>query len=151
AVIGMGSVAMDIVRLVVRDEQDFIGSDVNDAARTRLVSDVAVAHVIGRSGPENAKFAPVMSREIVSREGVEHVGHGVDFGSIVSGKDARFDAVSDLVESSAARTQARARIRVRVEWWFEQIPVRVHESAGGAVEAVTIERTEMGLRAGADV
>lgn len=124
-VVGHGNVAIDIVRLIVRDAEGFAGSDVDDAARGRLADGVKTVHVVGRSGPANAKFDPVMVREIAVLPGVQHVVHGA--GDLPGdGKDARLDAVKMLQASTS--TTAGEATRVRVEWWFGLTPTEFEGS-----------------------
>lgn len=65
AVIGNGNVAMDVVRLIAKSEEELAGSDINDIARKNLCTDkVRCIDVIGRSPIEQAKFDLAMLREI---------------------------------------------------------------------------------------
>ena len=125
-VVGHGNVAMDVVRLVARRADDLDGTDVDDATRERLVGNVRVVHVVGRGAPEVARFDPVMVREIAGLAGVAHRVHGADLDAVPPGKDARLDAVRDLV---AAGEDDGAR--VRVEWWFGLTPERIEEADRG--------------------
>lgn len=111
-VVGHGNVAVDVVRLIARHADDFDGSDIDDAVRERITGGVRVVHVVGRSRPGQAKFDPVMVRELATLPGVAHVVHGADLDDVPVGKDARCDAVRALAASDAADP------RVRVEWWF---------------------------------
>ncbi len=119
-VVGQGNVAVDVVRLLVRDAEGLDGSDICDDARDALASDVRVVHVVGRSQPSAAKFDPVMVRELAGMPGVRHVVHGLD-DMPVDGRDARIDAVAGLTRHTPATE------RVRVEWWFGRTPVRIDE------------------------
>lgn len=131
-VVGQGNVAMDVVRLLTRDTAGFAGSDIDDEAYTHLAGAVRTIHVVGRSLPGEAKFDPVMVRELASLPGVRHVVHGdIDFSQ--ADKHARLDAVRALTNVSAGAgagagdgdgAGAGARERVRVEWWFGLTPVR---------------------------
>jgi len=126
AVIGHGNVAMDVVRLVARGAENLDGTDVDDATRQRLVGDVRVVHVVGRSAPAAAKFDPVMVRELAGLAGVEHRVHGADLEAAPPGKDARLDAVRDLAAAAAV-----GAARVRVEWWFGLAPEAIEETHDG--------------------
>jgi len=123
AVIGHGNVALDVARLLARD--DFEGSDIDDAERGALAGSVRTIHLIGRSVPTSAKFDPVMVRELAGLPGVGHAVHGVDFEALPGeGKDARADAVRLLAGSDAARGAGDAE-RVRIEWWFGALPLAI--------------------------
>lgn len=124
--IGHGNVAVDVVRLLTRDAESLVGTDVADDARDRMTARVRTVHMVGRSTPESAKFDPVMVRELAGMPGVRHVVHGVaDLAD--DGKDARVDAVRAL---AAADSGAE---RVRVEWWFGLMPEDIDLDAGRVV------------------
>ncbi|GEK86406.1 cytochrome P450 [Microbacterium aerolatum] len=128
-VVGHGNVAVDVVRLLVADHNAFDGSDIDDAVRERMVKDLRVVHIVGRSSPASAKFDPVMVRELAALSGVEHVVHGLEDLETPAGKDARVDAIRDL----GARAEPEPRVRVR--WWFGLTPAAVREE-GGSVQSV---------------
>lgn len=118
-VVGQGNVAVDVVRLLTRDDAELGGSDVDDELRRRLVRDIREVHVVGRSGPDAAKFDPVMVRELAGLAGVVYELHGVDLRSAPVGTDARWDAMREL---AAAQPDTA---RVRVHWWFGFSPSRI--------------------------
>ncbi|SDR77255.1 cytochrome P450 [Agrococcus carbonis] len=126
AIIGHGNVAMDVARLLARDAEGLEGSDVDDDAHARLASRVRTIHLVGRSGPSQAKFDPVMVRELAGLPGVAHRVHGAELDGVEPGKDARADAVRLLTEREAPGA------RVEVHWWFGHAPVRLEgDGAGG--------------------
>lgn len=127
-IIGHGNVAVDVVRLLARDVDGLVGSDVADAARERMVGDIRTIHLVGRSAPREAKFDPVMVRELAGLDGVRHIVHGLD-ELPTDGKDARVDALLAL-----AKTEPGAE-RLRVEWWFGLSPTALHLDAGRAAFA----------------
>lgn len=141
-VIGQGNVAVDVVRLLTRDEAGLDGSDVNDAVRTELVRDIRTVHVVGRSPAGRAKFDPVMVRELAGLPGVAHRVHGVDLNARSEGKDARLDALR------AAVAAPEAGARVTVHWWFGLTP----RSIDGAqrVESVTFDGADGEITLSAD-
>lgn len=131
-VVGHGNVAIDIVRLLARDEAELDGTDIDDEARTALAAQLRTIHVVGRSAPTAAKFDPVMVRELAGLAGVVHRVHGADLSGIAPGKDARADAVRLLeayasapsADSTSASTGFDAP-RVEVHWWFGLTPERL--------------------------
>ena len=144
AVVGMGNVAIDIVRLLARDEEGFHGTDIDDEARATMAAELEEIHILGRSGPGAAKFDPVMVRELADLPGIEHVVHylGDDGSSVPEGVDARWDAVRTL---GAAEVDADApAARVRITWWFDAAPERLEGGQGtdGSVEALVIAGPE---------
>ncbi|MFT4219893.1 MAG: cytochrome P450 [Microbacterium sp.] len=141
-VIGHGNVAMDVARLLCRDEAELDGSDIDDGARAALCGGVRRIHLVGRSGPAAAKFDPVMVRELAGLGGVRHVVHGLDRVDVPDGKDARVDAVRALAAADPGGAE-----RVVLEWWFGLSPARVE--GNGAVSAVVFDGPdgEVALRA----
>ncbi|KNC17838.1 cytochrome P450 monooxygenase [Arthrobacter sp. RIT-PI-e] len=124
-VVGQGNVALDLVRLIVRLEEGLHGSDIDDDVHTRLVGAVRTVHVVGRSMPAQAKFDPVMVRELSTLPGVQHVVHGLEDLGSAEGKDARVDAVRALASTGTAVGLDRGAGRIRVEWWFGTAPERI--------------------------
>lgn len=119
-VVGHGNVAMDLARLVARDAAGLEGSDIDDAAHGRFTGGVRTVHLVGRSAPADARFDPVMVRELAGLQGVRHVVHGA--GELSDdGRDARIDAVRALIAGGDATDEPR----VSVEWWFGLAPERL--------------------------
>lgn len=121
AIVGMGNVAVDLVRLLAKSEADFVGSDIDDDLHAQLAAEVRTIHVIGRSKPARAKFDASMLRELLELEHVEHVVHGID------GDDDDDENPRSLILSQLRRLPRSASARVRVEWWFGYVP---HEVRG---------------------
>lgn len=129
-VVGNGNVAIDVIRMLTCDQARLEGSDVDDEQHRRLASDVRTIHVVGRSEVTDAKFDPVMVRELAGMLGVRHIVHGID-SLPRNGKDARADAVVSL------EAHSEGAARVTVEWHFGVAPVAV-ESRDGAL-AMTLD------------
>lgn len=65
AVIGNGNVAVDVLRLLAKSAEDFTGSDIADAPLQALLAEgVERIDVVGRSPAVQARFDPVMLREL---------------------------------------------------------------------------------------
>ena len=57
AVIGVGNVAVDIARILIRDPDDLRETDISQPVlETLMSSKVREVHMIGRRGPAQAKF-----------------------------------------------------------------------------------------------
>lgn len=134
-VVGMGNVAMDLVRLLSKNATMLDGSDIDDRVHAGLVRDLETIKVIGRCTPENAKFDPVMVREIADLPGVAHTVHGVDPETLELAEDPCSAAVADVL-----RRPMPERPRIHVEWWFGHEPVRIGNdgSASGHVAGVVL-------------
>jgi ferredoxin--NADP+ reductase len=74
AVIGIGNVAIDVARILLKDPDQLVHTDapqaVLDVLRTSAVTDV---HIVGRRGPADAKFTPKELKELGELDGVDVV------------------------------------------------------------------------------
>jgi len=72
AVIGLGNVALDAARILIRDPEELSPTDVSDrvlnALRASAIKDV---HIVGRRGPQHAKFTTKELRELGELAGVD--------------------------------------------------------------------------------
>lgn len=65
AVVGVGNVAMDVTRLLVRDPAELSKTDISDAALAALQkSKVSTVYLLGRRGPAQAAFSLTEIKEI---------------------------------------------------------------------------------------
>ncbi|MCW2544741.1 MAG: hypothetical protein JWM40_2293 [Frankiales bacterium] len=74
AVIGIGNVALDVARLLLKDPEQLLHTDIPqpviEVLRASAVTDV---HIIGRRGAEHAKFTPKELKELGELTGVDVV------------------------------------------------------------------------------
>lgn len=85
-VVGVGNVAMDVTRILVRDPDELAGTDITDTALEALRrSALREVVILGRRGPAEASFSPAEIKEIGELAGVEVV---------VSPEDAAVDDLS---------------------------------------------------------
>ena len=71
AVIGVGNVAVDVARILVRDPAELEGTDIPEPVLAALrASKVREVHMIGRRGPAQAKFTTKELRELGELPGV---------------------------------------------------------------------------------
>ncbi|HEX9063919.1 MAG TPA: FAD-dependent oxidoreductase [Streptosporangiaceae bacterium] len=150
AVIGVGNVAVDVARILVRDPEELRETDVSQPVLDALAaSKVREVHVIGRRGPAQAKFTTKELRELGELAGVEvQVGEGeADLDAFdASGESARL-AVSErhvrgnytVISDWAARVPAGAGRRLRLRFWLS--PAEIH--GADRVEGLTVERTRL--------
>jgi ferredoxin--NADP+ reductase len=74
AVIGLGNVALDAARILIRNPDELLPTDVTDDAITALrASAITEVHVVGRRGPQHAKFTTKELRELGELDGVDVV------------------------------------------------------------------------------
>ena len=72
AVIGVGNVAVDVARILIRDPEDLRETDVSQPVLEALMaSKVREVHMIGRRGPAQAKFTTKELRELGELTGVD--------------------------------------------------------------------------------
>jgi ferredoxin/flavodoxin---NADP+ reductase len=74
AVIGLGNVALDAARILIRDPEELAPTDVSDAVLDQFrASHLTDVHIVGRRGPEHAKFTTKELRELGELNGVDVV------------------------------------------------------------------------------
>ncbi len=150
AVIGVGNVAVDVARILVRDPAELRETDVSQPVLDALTaSKVREVHVIGRRGPAQAKFTTKELRELGELAGVDVVvGAGeADLDAFdPSGESARL-ATSErhvrgnytVISDWAARVPAGAARRLTLRFWLS--PAEIHGAE--QVEGLTVERTRL--------
>src|SRR6266571_6618717 len=148
AVIGVGNVAVDVARILIRDPEELRETDVSQPVLEALVaSKVREVHVIGRRGPAQAKFTTKELRELGELAGVDVVvGDGeADLDAFdPTGESARL-AKSDrhvrgnynVIADWAGRPPAGGARRLTVRFWLR--PVEIHGLE--RVSGLTLERT----------
>jgi ferredoxin--NADP+ reductase len=74
AVIGLGNVALDAARILIRNPEELSPTDVSDAVLNQFrASAITTVHIVGRRGPEHAKFTTKELRELGELDGVDVV------------------------------------------------------------------------------
>ena len=150
AVVGVGNVAVDVARILVRDPEELRRTDVSQPVLDALVaSKVREVHVIGRRGPAQAKFTTKELRELGELAGVDIVvGAGeadpsafdaTGSSAALAESDRRVRGNLAVIGGWAAREPAGHARRLIVRFWLR--PVRV-EGAGHAT-GLTVERTRI--------
>jgi ferredoxin--NADP+ reductase len=150
AVIGVGNVAVDVARILIRDPAELFETDVSQPVLDALVaSKVREVHIIGRRGPAQAKFTTKELRELGELAGVDVVvGAGeADLDAFdASGESSRL-AASDrhvrgnytVISDWAARSPAGAARRLTVRFWLAPTEIL----GAQRVEGLTLERTRL--------
>jgi ferredoxin--NADP+ reductase len=106
AVIGVGNVAVDVVRVLAKTAEELRSTDVPEAVLGLLGgSGVRRIHMIGRRGPAQAKFTTKELRELGALPGAE---------MHVRPEDMLLDPVSAALEE--ADRHVRANLKVMREW-----------------------------------
>lgn len=140
AVIGVGNVAVDVVRILAKTAEELSSTDVPHEVLERLAgSQVKAIHMIGRRGAQHAKFTLKELRELgelanadVCVRPEEAVVLGGDFPRQIRGN-------IDVLQSWAARPpQGRPR-RLDVRFWMKPVEILGEER----VEGLRLERTRL--------
>jgi ferredoxin--NADP+ reductase len=99
AVVGVGNVAMDVARILLRSPQELATTDIADYALEALSkSNVKEVILMGRRGPAQAAFTPPEIREM---------GHLLEADVIVSEEDATPDPLSQAWLDDLSNRDAR--------------------------------------------
>jgi ferredoxin--NADP+ reductase len=150
AVIGVGNVAVDVARILVRDPADLSSTDVPQPVLEALMaSKVREVHMIGRRGPAQAKFTTKELRELGELAGVDVVVHSGE-----ADLDA-FDPTGGSSELAASDRHVRGNYTV-ISGWAGREPsgtgrtltlrfwLRPTEILGdGQVSGLVLERTRL--------
>jgi ferredoxin/flavodoxin---NADP+ reductase len=150
AVIGVGNVAVDVARILIRNPDELRETDVSQPVLDALMtSKVREVHMIGRRGPAQAKFTTKELRELGELEGVDVViGDGeADLDAFdATGESARlaetdrhvrgnYTVISDWAQRPAAGNDRRLTLR----FWLRPTEIQ----GGNGVSGLTLERTRL--------
>ncbi|WP_340563600.1 FAD-dependent oxidoreductase [Streptomyces sp. GSL17-111] len=151
-VIGVGNVAVDVARMLVRGAAELHGTDMPQRPLEDLVhGGMRTVHMVGRRGPSQAKFTTRELRELGTLPGVRTLVHEAELA-----RDpgyVRPEGLPGAVRRNLAalgdwsRTGASGPGR-RIELRFFLRPVEILGSDTGTVRAVRFERTEPDGRGG---
>ena len=111
AVIGVGNVAVDVARILVRNPRELYGTDVSQPVLDALMaSKVREVHMIGRRGPAQAKFTTKELRELGELAGVDIV-----VGDGEADLDA-FDPTGESARLAQSDRHVRGNYKVISDW-----------------------------------
>lgn len=141
-VIGVGNVAVDVTRMLVRGAAELRPTDIPQAALDVLAaSGLTEVHMVGRRGPAQARFTTKELRELGGLPGTEVlVDKGelaldpTDPGTLSAGQRRNVEVLRGWATQPSAAAVRRIRLR------FFLRPVELLEG-GGRVSAVRFERT----------
>lgn len=99
AVVGIGNVALDVARILVRDTEELAKTDIADYALDALrESNIKEVYVLGRRGPAQAAFTPPEAKELLELKGVD---------TLVLPEEAKLDPLSQESMATADRGVVR--------------------------------------------
>jgi ferredoxin/flavodoxin---NADP+ reductase len=150
AVIGVGNVAVDVARILVRDPAELAVTDVSQPVLDALMaSKVREVHVIGRRGPAQAKFTTKELRELGELAGVDIVvpAQEADLsafdaageGERLAETDRRVRGNLAVISDWASRAPSGQARRLTVRFWLR--PTQIHGTE--RVSGLTLERTRL--------
>jgi ferredoxin/flavodoxin---NADP+ reductase len=150
AVIGVGNVAVDVARILIRDPDELRETDISQPVlETLMSSKVREVHMIGRRGPAQAKFTTKELRELGELAGVDVMVYGgeADLDAFdPTGESARLAAEDRHVRGNytvirdwADRRPTGNRRRLFIRFWLR--PTELHGPS--QVSGLTLERTRL--------
>jgi ferredoxin--NADP+ reductase len=144
AVIGIGNVAMDVARILVKTESELASTDITDyAAQAIAASPLTEVSLVGRRGPFQAKFSNVELREFGE---LETCVPRVNLDQLAGSADELEDRERRVAEKNVATLKGFAEIEPagrakRVRFEFFAAPREI--LGGDRVEALRLERTRV--------
>ncbi|MCW2878928.1 MAG: FAD-dependent pyridine nucleotide-disulfide oxidoreductase [Sphaerisporangium sp.] len=141
AVIGVGNVAVDVVRILAKTADELRSTDVPQEVLDRLAkSQVTGIHMIGRRGPEHAKFTLKELRELGDLPNCDVLVRPDEAGTGDLGELSRqIRGNVEVLKSWSQRAAEGRPRRLDVRFWLR--PVEILGSA--RVEALRLERTRL--------
>ncbi|MFJ7150212.1 FAD-dependent oxidoreductase [Streptomyces sp. NPDC100445] len=148
-VIGVGNVAVDVTRMLVRGAAELRPTDIPQAAlETLAASGLREVRMVGRRGPAQARFTTKELRELGGLPGTEVTVEADDL-ALDPADAGTLPAVQrrnvEVLREWAARPAGTAARRIRLRFFLR--PVELLERGGG-VGAVRFERTAPDGRGG---
>jgi len=151
AVLGNGNVALDVARILAKQPDDLLSTDIPENVYQGLLkSNATDIHVFGRRGPAQVKFSPLELREAC---------HINDVDTIVYDEDFQYDAGSQ--EAIDTNNQTRVMVNTleglrgeepkgasrRLHLHFFASPVEIL-GEDGKVVAIKMEKTKLDGKGG---
>ncbi len=144
AVIGVGNVAIDVARLLVRTKEELASTDITDYAEKAILdSPIEDVYILGRRGPVEAKFTNVELREMGKLEQSVPV---VDAEQLPDGVGELEDREKRLKQKNLETLREFATRKPdekpkRVHFCFYAGPAEI--LGGDRVEGLRMERTKV--------
>ncbi|MDP9845849.1 FAD-dependent oxidoreductase [Streptosporangium lutulentum] len=140
AVIGVGNVAVDVVRVLAKTAEELRATDVPEEVLTRLAeSKVKAIHMIGRRGPEHAKFTLKELRELGELANADVYVRPEECVADVTAASRQVRGNVEVLRSWAARSPVGRPRRLDVRFWMRPVEIL----GDGRVEALKLERTRL--------
>lgn len=147
AVIGNGNVALDVARMLAKQADDLLTTEIPDHVYQGLKkSQVTDVHVFGRRGPAQAKFTPLEIRELGQVKDVDIIVYPEDFefdeGSMKSIKESnQVKQVTKTLTDFTIREPTGAKRRLHLHFLHSPVSILGDEETG--VTGLRTERQEL--------
>ncbi len=134
-VVGMGNVAIDVVRLLSKESSGLVGSDIDDRIRQHLLPESPISiDVLSRSSATQAKCDVSMLREVLSLPTIVATATGLtphDDGPVA-------EMLRIVCVGHPALTPEAGATRTRVVFHFGLRPERIENSASGGSRVLAV-------------
>ena len=143
AVLGNGNVALDVARVLAKQANDMLSTDIPDNVYQGLkASPVTDVHVFGRRGPADIKFTPIELRELGEVKDVDIVLYPEDFPEGWFNEDAegvtnQHRVMARVLDSWLEREQTGAKRRLHLHFWHQPKEI---SGENGKVKGMVFER-----------
>ncbi|HEX3705005.1 MAG TPA: FAD-dependent oxidoreductase [Mycobacteriales bacterium] len=138
-VIGLGNVAIDVARVIVRDPEEMATTDVPDDVLAVLrASTLTDVHIVGRRGPEHAKFTIKELREMGELAGVDVIVDPAQVDDLPDFEDKDVKRNVEVFKEWAHRPLTGAKRRLHMH--FHSRPAEIVGT--DQVEALRCERPD---------
>ncbi len=124
AVIGLGNVALDVARILIRDPEELVPTDVPDSVLDALrASQIRDVHIVGRRGPEHVKFTIKELREMGELDGVDVIVDPAHFANVPSELEKNVTKLVEELRSWSTRESTGAPRRLHVHFFAPPVAV----------------------------
>ncbi|MEU6430022.1 FAD-dependent oxidoreductase [Microbispora sp. NPDC046973] len=140
-VIGVGNVAVDVVRIMAKTADELRGTDVPEEVLDRLAaSKVKRIHMVGRRGPEHAKFTLKELRELGELLNADVLTFPDEIAvADLTTLSRQVRGNVDVLRSWSERKPADRPRRLEVRFWLRPVEIL----GVSRVEGVRLERTRL--------
>lgn len=158
AVLGVGNVALDCARVLLRPAADLMVTDIASHAMQQLRSSGTVCdvHLLARRGPLQAACTPKELKELVNLAGLRAVAEPSQL-ALSTAEQQVMKAVRlkrrvfELISSAVSASGTPSALERRLHFQFYRAPVEVLPDAEGRARAVRAEVTRLEPVEGGDV
>ena len=131
-VIGLGNVALDAARILARNPDELLPTDATDEVISKLrASPITDVHIVGRRGPQHAKFTTKELRELGELDGVDVIVDPAALEDIGEIDDKVVSRNVEVFREWSQRSPTGARRRIRFHFFSRPVAVLGDDAASG--------------------